>query len=101
MNKEENLASNRLCLLYSTVDFQGLPSKKVSINLEQNLLRCWQIEARDIPASVGPSSERMKELWVACVFICRKWSYAISGNSKHMDFALFLNKQRKSMCLLN
>ena len=22
----------------------------------------------------------MEELWVVCVFICRKWSYAISGN---------------------
>ena len=31
-------------------------------------------------SSVSPSSERSEELWVVCVFICRKWSYVIGGN---------------------
>ena len=31
-------------------------------------------------SSVSPSSERLEKLWVACGFICRKWSYAIGGN---------------------
>ena len=33
-------------------------------------------------SSVSPSSERMKELWVVCVFTCRKWSYASGGNMR-------------------
>ena len=28
----------------------------------------------------SPSSEQLEELWVVCVFIGRKWSYAIGGN---------------------
>ena len=31
-------------------------------------------------SSVSPFSERLEELWVACVFLCWKWSYAIGGN---------------------
>ena len=31
-------------------------------------------------SSVSPSSVRLKELWVVCGFICRKWSYPIGGN---------------------
>ena len=31
-------------------------------------------------SSVSPSSVRLKELWVVCGFICRKWSYHIGGN---------------------
>ena len=31
-------------------------------------------------SSVSPSSEQLKELWVVCVFICRKFSYPIGGN---------------------
>ena len=30
---------------------------------------------------VDPSSELMEELWAMCVFICRKRSYAIGGNT--------------------
>ena len=29
--------------------------------------------------SVSPLSERTEELWVVCVFISKKWSYAIGG----------------------
>ena len=31
-------------------------------------------------SSVSPSSERLEELWVVCVFICSKWTHAIVGN---------------------
>ena len=31
-------------------------------------------------SSVSPSSERMKELWLLCVFLCRKGSNAFGGN---------------------
>ena len=30
--------------------------------------------------SISPASEWIKVLWVVCVFICRKRSYAIGGN---------------------
>ena len=30
--------------------------------------------------SISPASEWIKELWVVCVFICRKRSHTISGN---------------------
>ena len=37
-------------------------------------------------SSVSPSSVRLKELWVVCGFICRKWSYPIGGNMATTPF---------------
>ena len=48
-----------------------------------------------VVSSVGPSSERMEELWVVCVFLSRKWSYAngekMVTRKKFLMFFSFLN----------